>query len=268
MFSCFVCRSQLSYRKKGLTVLRRSLEGLQWLEFELFAEFQNLSHYLLLRHGGYSQGPYSSLNLNPYAGDNPIHVSANLEKVKKVLQISLLIQGEQIHGKEVVLIENNHSHFCCDGFLTDKPGIALMTRHADCQIAFIYDPLNHVIANIHCGWRGNVQNIYAEAIAKMKGLFFSKPENLFVGISPSLGPENGEFVNYKKEFPDHFTEFQVKPNYFDLWRISETQLLALGIKRNHLQIARMDTHQGTDDFFSHRREKPHGGHGAIICLRS
>ncbi len=116
-----------------------------------------------------------------------------------------------------------------------------MIRHADCQATIFYDPEHNAIANVHCGWRGNVQNIYRATAFEMRKTFSSKPENILVGISPSLGPEKSEFINYRKEFPESFLPYEIKPTYFDLWAISRMQLEASGILPHHIEVASICT---------------------------
>ena len=122
-------------------------------------------------------------------------------------------------------------------------------KYADCQIALIYDPVNHAAANIHSGWRGSVANIFQEAILGMQQNYGSHPSNLLVCISPSLGPDEAEFIHYRKELPEPFWDYQVRPTYFDFWSITEAQLQAAGILPHHIEIARISTHANSKDFF-------------------
>ena len=43
----------------------------------------------------------------------------------------------------------------------------LVIQHADCQAAIFFDPVRKAIANVHCGWRGSVCNIYAKTVEKI-----------------------------------------------------------------------------------------------------
>ena len=143
-----------------------------------------------------------------------------------------------------------------------------MIKHADCQAAIFYDPEHRAIANVHCGWRGNVQNIYRETVREMRRHFASRPENILVAISPSLGPEKAEFINFKKELPEAFLPYQVKPTYFDLWAISRMQLESEGILSHHIQIASICTYSHPEDYFSFRRDnRVTGNHGTVAVLR-
>ena len=140
-------------------------------------------------------------------------------------------------------------------------------NHADCQVAIFFDPVKKVVANVHCGWQGNVQNIYAQVIQHLEAEYGSAVEDLLVCISPSLGPENAEFINHRSELPSSFYPFQIKPNYFDFWEISKMQLKKAGVLGHHIEIAQMCTFSGEKDFFSHRRDKETGRNGTVVALK-
>jgi hypothetical protein len=172
----------------------------------------------------------------------------------------------QAHTANVHVVEGPHtSNEACDGLITKEKHQALMIKHADCQAAIFYDPMQNILANVHSGWRGNVQNIYGVTIEAMKKMG-SNPANILVCISPSLGPEQSEFVNFKTEFPPHFHEFQWKKNYFNLWEISRMQLKASGILPSHIECAEICTYENKADYFSYRREKITGRNATLAML--
>ncbi len=246
-------------------MLRKKRGSFEWLEFELFQEFKQLRQGVFLRHGGISEGPYASLNTGDNVEDDPSHVRLNREKIRKHLGCKTLLSGKQVHGDRIIEVQKV-TGVECDGLVTQAKGLGLAVMHADCQVALFYDPVHQAIGSIHAGWRGNVLNIYEKAVGKMHKEFGSKPADLLVGISPSLGPCCGEFINYEKELPQPFWAYQVKPYYFDLWEISRSQLLKAGILPAHLEIARICTCCNPTDFYSFRRDKPTGRHATVICL--
>lgn len=248
-------------------MIRKERDGLQWLEFELFSDFPRLVHAVFLRQGGYSQGPFSSLNLGGGSGDDPEIIKKNRQKICQVLGVKELVSGKQCHGKTIHHLMGEEENIGeCDGLLTQEKERALMIKHADCQAALFYDPKNHALANIHCGWRGNVQNIYKEAVELMQRKIGSKPQNLLVGISPSLGPQHAEFKNYKTELPEAFWEFQERPTYFNLWEISKKQLLDAGVIASHIEIASLCTFACPEDYFSFRRDQRVTGRHATLAF--
>lgn len=244
-------------------MLRKKSGSIEWLEFEQLADIPFLRHAVLLKHGGESEGPFSSLNFGGGTGDDPEKITRNREKVRSLFGFEELVSGKQCHGvivKSVPIGEDEE----CDGLVTTQKKKALVIKQADCQAAIFYDPINHAIANVHCGWRGNVGNIYAHTVDYMKKMVGSKPENLLVSISPSLGPCCSEFINFKKELPTSFLDFQERPTYFNLWEISRFQLQEKGILPNHIEIACICTFCNHKDFFSYRRDKPTGRNATIV----
>src|SRR3569832_221278 len=249
-------------------MLRNKRESVEWLEFEIFQEFPQISHAVFLRHGGVSLPPFHELNVGGGTGDDPRHITANRDLLKKLFQWPVMSSSHQVHGKEVKEAPLDESDNKCDALYTEKEGVALFIKHADCQAAIVYDPIRKIIANIHAGWKGNVHNIYQATVDQLKNRFGSKPADLVVGISPSLGPCCAQFINYKTELPESFWEFQVRPLYFDLWALSRKQWLDAGVLPNHLQIAGISTYCNQEDYFSYRRDKPTGRHATVIQKRS
>lgn len=245
---------------------RNKKEAIEWLEFELLKEIPEIVHGVFLRHGGLSQPPFDSLNAGTPIGDDPHAVRENQKRICAILGIPKLIMGKLVHGKHLEIVEEDAPTNCCDGLITQTKGIGLLTSHADCQAAIFYDPLHRAIANVHAGWRGNVQNIYRETILKMQRTIGTRPEELLVCISPSLGPDAAEFKNYREELPSSFLPYQFKPAYFNLWEIARDQLEDEGVLPHHIEIASLCTFQHGQDFFSYRRDKVTGRNATIIAL--
>lgn len=243
-------------------------EGLKWFEFPLLKKYNTLVHGVLTRLGGFSQAPFNSLNLDLSPENSSKDISENLSKVQKVIGLKNVVFSKQVHGTKIIPINgtNINQSFECDGFVTNEKNIALLIKHADCQAALFWDPQRQVIGNAHCGWRGNVLNIYKSVIEKMEKQYGCEAKNIRVCVSPSLGPHSSEFKNYKEEFPKSFWSFQTSSNFFDLWAIAEKQLQDLGISKDHIEIAKIDTYNSKEDFFSYRRNKITGRNATFIML--
>lgn len=223
----------------------------------------------MLRKGGTSEGSCGSLNLG-FDGDNEEHVHENLARVQRALGIGLLrYPSKQAHGIDVIEVckDSPQALPTCDALITREPDVALMVRHADCQAAIFYDPYKRALGIAHAGWRGSVQNIYQKVIEALRTGYGCRAENILVGISPSLGPQAAEFVHYRQEFPEVFWDYQVAPNYFDFWAISQMQLVACGVQPENIEMARMCTYTNTDDCFSARRNRQTGRHGTVASIR-
>ncbi len=249
-------------------MIRKNQGAVEWLEFELLKNCPGIVHGSFLRHGGVSGGPYSSLNSGGGTEDAPENIRENKKRMEDVLQIKNVVSGMQVHGDRVVQVENFEQAVGeCDALITEQRQLGLMIRHADCQAAIFYDPEQNALANVHCGWRGAVKNIYRTTILTMSQTFGTKPEDILVCISPSLGPEHSEFKHYKDEFPESFWRFQVRPNYFDLWAIARHQLETSGVLSKHIEIAGYCTYANKQDCYSYRRDKIKGNHATYAMLK-
>lgn len=199
---------------------------------------------------------FESLNIGRSVGDDSARVQENCRIIKDQVGAELMINAHQVHGDTVAIVGREIDSDSCvgraDGLLTDRKNVALMVKLADCQGILLHDPDRSVIGAVHCGWRGSVAGIILKTVDNMASVFSSDPAGIRAWISPSLGPCCGEFVHYKKELPPEFHRFQVKPNYFDFWEISKSQLIEAGLTRTNIDIAGICT-CCSDDYFSYRR---------------
>ena len=230
-----------------------------------------LVHGVFTRRGGLSKAPYHSLNTSYAVGDAPDNVTGNLKKIKEVTGANHLIFMNQSHGDGILVLHKGIYRASkkipsADAIITNIPDIALMVKLADCQGVIIFDPKKNVVANVHCGWRGNVQNILKRVVIRMKNDFGCKESHLLAAISPSLGPCCAEFMSHKEIFPDAFKRFMVRENYFDLWAISRWQLESAGLRSGNIEIAGVCTRCRSDLFYSYRGEGKTGRFGAVAML--
>ncbi len=233
---------------------------------------QGLKCFSFSRWGGFSQGPYAQLNVGDEVGDRPEHVRANLDLIKGFMQVPLMAWANQVHGTSFFCADDLEelagqasSMPEADGIFTSRPGIGLLIKHADCQAVVMYDPVRKVAANVHCGWRGSVQNILQRAVKRFIQDYGSRPSDIWAGISPSLGPCCAEFKGWKKELPAWIEGFQAGPNHFDFWDVSRHQLLEAGIPREQISCAQVCT-KCSMDHFSYRRDHITGRLATVVAL--
>jgi len=249
--------------------MAETLEKLEWLEFDLLSSYPHVSHAIFLRHGGVSEGRFSSLNLGHDIGDTPERVKTNREIIRKTLDLPKIVYAQQIHGTNICRIKQKNSDelHVADALYTTERNIGLAITHADCQAAVFYDPVHEAIAVAHIGWKGSANNLLARVVETLHREVGTQAHNLLVCISPSLGPDHAEYKNYKHELPQELWNFQVKPNYFDFWAISKKQLTLCGVNEKHIEISQVCTHCHKEDCFSYRREKETGRHATVVALK-
>lgn len=241
------------------------------LPYSSFSGLQStrLFHGVFNRHGGTGEGRFGSLNVSYHVGDQPEQVATNRERLKQAFGVDRLVSARQVHAAEVfVLHERPSADFEADGFdaiITQVPGVALMIQQADCQAVLLFDPDKRVVGIAHAGWRGSVVNILAATVQAMTDNFASQAKDLKAAISPSLGPCCAEFVNHHQELPAAFASFQTRPNYFDFWAVSRSQLIAAGVKPANIEAAEICTVCDAN-YFSYRRERVTGRFASVIGL--
>ena len=200
-------------------------------------------------------------------------MEANRRRVQEALGLTWLAGAKQVHGQGEAVVKWEPAGpprelGAADLLFTDRPGVGLLIKQADCQAVILYDPGRRVVANIHCGWRGQVQNVLAAAVARLQAEYGCRPAGLHAAISPSLGPCCAEFRNYRQEFPPELWLYEVRPHYFDLWQLSRDQLHAAGLKPENIEVAGLCTRCRSAEFFSYRRDKITGRQGTVIGLKS
>jgi len=123
-------------------------------------------------------------SLLTYSGD----LERNLEQISGISK-SHFITSEQVHGTGVAVLKKDDDISDevipkADGLVTDKKGVLLIVRHADCVPIFIYDPIRHAAGLIHSGWKGTAGKIGLEALKKMMVEFGTNPKNVLIGLGP------------------------------------------------------------------------------------
>lgn len=173
------------------------------------------------------------------------------------------IFANQVHGKHVVDIneENTKVTEGADAFITNKKGIGLAIKLADCQGILLYDPVKEVIAAIHAGWKGIAKKIIAETIHKMQKVYDVNPSDLHAAVSPSLGSCCSEFSDPEQELPTFMIPY-IFGKHVDLWKAGDDQLKEVGIRPENIERTQKCTRCHHDIYYSYR----HGDEGRMACF--
>jgi len=187
-----------------------------------------------------------------------------------------MVYAHQVHGTDILVYTGSLPAAALSGtprsgdaLITDIPGLALVVQVADCQAILLYDPVRRVVANVHSGWRGSIENIAGKTVAAMQRQFGCRGRDMTAAIAPSLGPCCAEFIHYRDEIPEKFWKYKLNGNYFDFWRISQDQLVDAGLRLENIQAGEMCTRCRPDYFYSYRGEARHTGRfAAVIGMRA
>lgn len=247
----------------------------------LFAEnlrTAGIPHAFTTRTGGYSQGPYASLNLGRGVEDDPAALTRNRVLVLHALDLASRLQVEalQVHGAVVAVVgaaDAGQPVDGVDGLVTTDPAVVLAVHAADCAPLLLADPRHRIVAAVHAGWRGTAAGIAVEAVTVMVDRFDCRPEDLLVAIGPAIGPCHYEVdepvMDLMRRWP--WWEGVATPNGRGRWQLdlqaaNRRQLVDAGVQTDRIRVNDLCTYHRPDLFFSHRRDRVTGRMAALIAL--
>lgn len=211
------------------------------------------------REGGVGCGTYATFNVNPFTGDNPLHVSQNLSILADELGLDSerIVIPRQIHGDKVAMADGSSSLEGVDAVVTQTPGLCVCVSTADCIPVLLYDPKRGVVAAIHAGWRGTVADIVGHTVAFMQKHCGTVPNELRAVIGPGIGLQAFEVGDEVYDafrlagFPMERMSCRKTKWHIDLWEANRWLLCNSGVEQ--IQLAGICTYQHQDEFFSARR---------------
>ncbi|MDQ7004493.1 MAG: peptidoglycan editing factor PgeF [Ghiorsea sp.] len=213
------------------------------------------------RHGGVSEGAYSSLNLGESVGDTNECVAQNLIRLCQSSDMPMPHQSQQVHGVQVLYCQGDgvrHSENA-DILIATNSGVALAVRTADCLPVVLVDIEAGVVAAVHAGWRGTAQNVVGVALDAMcsKGAY---PAHILASFGPCIA--NCCFA-VSAEVADILSQscgvdvgvMQGGQVFADLAKANRHQLLARGVKHACIEISQPCTYCSVQPrYFSYRRD--------------
>ncbi|MBI3683818.1 MAG: peptidoglycan editing factor PgeF [Acidobacteria bacterium] len=169
----------------------------------------------------------------------------------------------QIHSDIVVRVLNGAGHAGRgDAMFTNRMGLRLAIRTADCLPILIADPVRRVVAAVHAGWRGAALAIASKTIAVMAAECGSDPGDLIAAIGPGIGgccyevgPEVA--VRFSAWFPE--LGDATSPVRIDLAEAIRRQLGAAGVPPGRILAAGLCTRCNHEEFHSYRRDGDRAG---------
>ena len=171
---------------------------------------------------------------------------------------------KQIHSNLALLTDQPGVLGEGDALITNRPGLALSIRTADCYPILLADVRNRAVAAIHAGWRGTAAQIVIGTLEKMKVEFGTEPFYVSAAIGPGIGVccyEVGEDVSRQFGFANR--------THLDLLSENRKQLEKAGVSPRNIQALGVCTYCDAERFFSYRREKEKAGRmTSFIMLRT
>ncbi len=213
------------------------------------------------RRGGYSTGPYESLNLGFLTDDDRDAVDRNRSSLAGELGVRFA-HIRQVHGSTVLTLSREPDALIeADGHATSIRGLAPMVLTADCLPIVV--AAGGAVAVVHAGWRGLAGGIVDEGVAAVRGLGNGDAE-LVAAIGPGAGPCCYEVGDEVHDVFSMYGDGARNGRNLDLKAIARAQLGAAGVPVVHDTRLCTICSEATL-FFSHRRDRGVTGRQAGVA---
>ena len=144
----------------------------------------NIHALTTLRSGGVSEGNFARFNLAAHVNDAEEHVLANRHLLKSAL--SLINEPKwlnQTHTTKIVCADQLQTLVEADASYTQEKQCVCVVLTADCLPILLCDAKGDSIAAIHGGWRGLLNGILENSLAKLP------KSRLMAWLGPAIGPQ-------------------------------------------------------------------------------
>lgn len=160
---------------------------------------------------------------------------------------------KQIHSSNVLRSRQGGLQGEADAIVTTSPELWISIRTADCLPILLADPGARVVAAVHAGWRGTVDEIAAKTVHEMVQLGAE-----LSGIQAAIGPGIGYCCfEVGPEVSAHFGA--EGRTCVDLAEANERQLLDAGLELENIWVSKYCTRCNADQFHSFRRDGEKAG---------
>lgn len=167
---------------------------------EFRAEFPKISHFITT-NAKYpnTAGNNNDFNLGEWNGQDIAQTKDNKIALCKDLGITIndLFVPKEIHHNNNCIIDEEFLSKTkqeqiqilniSDALITNQKSIAIAVSTADCVPILVYCPKKNVIAAIHAGWRGIVNNIINKTIINIIQKYAVCWNDLYFCLGPSIG---------------------------------------------------------------------------------
>lgn len=162
-------------------------------------------HGFSTRHGGISDAPFDSLNLqSTYANariaeGEPRDTDANIREnharftfAAGLARDTVVVDVSQVHGCTIVAARDaTATRVPADAITSVRGSHAILIRVADCVPILLADPATGAVAAVHAGWRGVVAGIVPAAVDALRALG-ADPRALLAAVGPAISARHFE----------------------------------------------------------------------------
>jgi len=223
--------------------------------------------FFTTRHGGYSEGPYASLNVGDHVGDAADAVRANRARVAEHAGAPVTFL-RPTHGRDVALIEVAGAEAPeADILVTATPGVALATLGADCVPLVMHDGATGAVAAAHIGRRGLVEGTVDATVAALLSLRGAHGGLLSAVVGPAICAACYEVPEAMRDEAAHLHPAAWATTRQGTPALDIPGAVAARLEMRGVTVTRHGACTAEDpDYFSHRRDGVTGRHaGVIVC---
>ena len=247
-------------------------DGRQCGQFSVLTDLPEVIHTVTTRTGPDFTGPAES------AG-----VAAAVAELAGAVGLRGAAWCHQVHGEVVVRAAAAGPAGDGDAIWTDRPGLGVLARSADCPLVLLVAPPAHgrggrggAVGVAHASWRSTVAGISGRLVRTLTDDAALDPTEMVAAICPSAGPccyEVGEEVREAAltahgDWAGAWFRYAAGRLYFDLWAANSDQLRWAGLLPSHIHRAGICTMCRHEIFFSPRIDGARAGRfAALIGLR-
>lgn len=203
-----------------------------------------------------------------------------------------LVTARQVHSDVIhVIKEIPTQQLAGDGLITNRRGVLLGIKTADCVPVLIADRQGGAVGAFHAGWRGTLARIVEKGAGAMRQHFGVEPEHMVAAIGPCIhgccyevsaelrDRFASQFSYGNQLFSEVFSSDPVREKYpllfmnmrapghgappskphLDLVEANRRQLISVGVPESAIDVSPLCTSCRTDLLFSHRAEKGNTG---------
>ena len=172
-----------------------------------------------------------------------------------------IVLPQQTHSKEVYVAGekdkgagvNKEAIPTADALITDKKGVFVAVKTADCVPIIIFDEEQEVVAAVHSGREGTRKNIIGETLEILIHKFGCKPQNIKIKLGAGIC---GECQEVGKDVFDEFVDSTGVPQsypYVDNYFVILQNIVDADIPEKNVEVIEICTLED-GNYFSFRRD--------------
>jgi polyphenol oxidase len=219
-------------------------------QFKNFLQYKNLAH-------GISSKVFGSIKKNK----SDIDREGLATFAKSIGVTGDIICMRQIHSGTVRIVQDTSDLRITqtDAMVTNNKNLPLAVLTADCLPLIFFDTKKNAIGVAHAGYKGLLNNVLENTILHFVSAFKSDPNDIIVGIGPSIEMDCYEVSEDRiEEFQKVFPKFEniyikrAEKFFLDLRSVAQQCLVKEGILKENIEVIDICT-KCDQEFYSYRR---------------